>query len=157
RARYIDRRKRLNAAVGAVGYWTLDDISWDRFDREAVDPEIVRIVKAASLVELNGGAYADHLCRGFSDDPGFQSVARRWGAEEVQHGLALGRWAGLADPGFDLDQAFGRFQAGYRVDFGSAVSRRGSRAGEMVARCIVEVGTSSYYSALRDAAGEPVL
>ena len=27
----------------------------------------------------------------------------------------------------------------------------------MVARCVVEIGTSSYYSALRDAAAEPVL
>src|SRR3546814_19360443 len=34
---------------------------------------------------------------------------------------------------------------------------RGSRAGELVARCIVEVGTSSYYTALGNAAEEPVL
>ena len=27
----------------------------------------------------------------------------------------------------------------------------------MVARCVVEIGTSSYYTALRDAAAEPVL
>ncbi len=27
----------------------------------------------------------------------------------------------------------------------------------MMARCIVETGTSSYYSALKDATGEPVL
>ena len=36
-------------------------------------------------------------------------------------------------------------------------SVRGSQAGEMMARCIVETGTSSYYSALKDAAQEPVL
>ena len=29
--------------------------------------------------------------------------------------------------------------------------------GEMIARCMVEVGTSSYYTALRDAVREPVL
>ena len=34
---------------------------------------------------------------------------------------------------------------------------RGSQAGEMMARCIVETGTSSYYSALKDATAEPVL
>ncbi len=140
-----------------MGCWTLDDIPWDRFDRGKVDPEIVRLVKAASLVELNGAAYAGHLCRVFADDPGFQETARRWGAEEVQHGRALGRWAELADPEFDLEAAFGRFQAGYQGDFDSAVSRRGSRAGEMIARCMVEIGTSSYYAALRDAAREPAL
>ena len=34
---------------------------------------------------------------------------------------------------------------------------RGTRCGELIARCMVEVGTSSYYSALGDAAQEPVL
>src|SRR5580692_10183065 len=140
-----------------MGSWTLDDIPWQRFDATRVDPEIVRIVKAASLVEYNGAAYAGHLCRVFADDPAFQECARQWGEEEVQHGVALARWAALADPGFDFDSAFGRFQDGYRIDFDSVRSRRGSRAGEMIARCIVETGTSSYYTALREAASEPVL
>jgi hypothetical protein len=34
---------------------------------------------------------------------------------------------------------------------------RGSRRGEMIARCVVESGTSSFYSAIRDATDEPVL
>ena len=140
-----------------MGAWTLDDIPWDRFDRTKLDPEIVRIVKAASLVEHNGAAYAHHLCRVFADDPEFQRTAQRWGEEEVQHGAALARWASLADPEFDFAAAFARFQEGFRVDFDSARSRRGSRSGEMVARCVVEIGTSSYYTALREAAAEPVL
>jgi hypothetical protein len=36
-------------------------------------------------------------------------------------------------------------------------SVRGSKRGEMIARCVVESGTSSFYSAIRDAAEEPVL
>jgi hypothetical protein len=140
-----------------MGYWALDDIPWGLFDPDAVDPEVVPIVKAASLVEYNGAAYAEHLCRIFADDSWFLGQARRWGEEEVQHGRALARWATLAEPGFDPGTAFDRFRAGYRVDFGIDTSRRGSRAGEMVARCMVEVGTSSYYAALRDAVREPVL
>ena len=140
-----------------MGHWTLDDVPWSRFDSSKVDPEILRIVKTASLVEHNGAAYAHHLCRIFRDDAEFQLHARRWGNEEIQHGKALARWAALADPGFDFETAFGRFQAGYRVDFDCASSRRGSRSGEMIARCMVEVGTSSYYTALRDAVEEPVL
>jgi hypothetical protein len=140
-----------------MGSWTLDDIPWERLDRARLDPEIVPIVKAASLVEYNGGAYAHHLCRIFHDDPAFQGIACRWGEEEIQHGRALGRWAELADREFDFPAAFARFQTGYQVDFDRATSRRGSRSGEMIARCIVETGTSSYYSALRDAAREPVL
>ena len=137
--------------------WTLDDIPWERFDRTKLDPAIARIVKAASLVEHNGAAYARHLCLIFADDPEFQETARRWGEEEVQHGVALARWAKLADPDFDFAAAFARFQDGFHIDFDSDSSRRGSRAGEMVARCVVEIGTSSYYTALREAAAEPVL
>jgi hypothetical protein len=140
-----------------MGGWTLDDIPWDRFDPSRVDPELVRIVKAASLVEHNGAAYAHHLCRIFADDPEFQGIARRWGDEEVQHGRALARWAAMADPSFDFPSAFARFQDGFKVDFDSDRSRRGTRSGEMIARCIVEIGTSSYYSAMREAAQEPVL
>ncbi len=140
-----------------MGSWTLDDIPWASFDRARVDPELLRIVKAASLVEYNGGAYAHHLCRVFSDDPEFQATARRWGAEETRHGEALARWAALADPEFDFAAAVARFQAGYHVDFDADTSRRGSRSGEMIARCIVEIGTSSYYTALTEAAAEPVL
>jgi hypothetical protein len=140
-----------------MGRWTLDDIPWRRFDAAKLDPGLVRIVKAASLVEANGAAYARHLCRVFEADPDFQTAARRWGAEEVQHGRALGRWAALADPEFDFAEALRRFQAGYRIDFDSSRSRRGSPAGEMVARCMVETGTSTYYRALSEAAEEPVL
>jgi hypothetical protein len=140
-----------------MGHWTLGDIPWDRFDRAKVDPEILRIVKAASLVEQNGGDYAQYLCGVFDGDPVFQEDARRWGDEEIQHGQALGRWAALADPSFDHAAACARFSAGFRVDLDAKASVRGSRSRELVARCIVETGTSSYYTALAEATEEPVL
>jgi hypothetical protein len=140
-----------------MGSWTLDDIPWARFDGAKVEPELLRIVKAASLVEQNGADYARYLCGVFHDDAAFQDLARRWGAEEAQHGAALGRWAMLADPAFDHAAASARFTAGCRVDLDATKSIRGSRVGELVARCIVETGTSSYYAALAEAAEEPVL
>jgi len=140
-----------------MGNWTLDDIPWERFDRAKVDPDLLRIVKAASLVEQNGADYARYLCGVFHDDAEFQRVARCWGEEEIQHGQALGRWAMLADSTFDHAEACGRFSAGFRVDLDAERSVRGSRSGELVARCIVETGTSSYYTALADASAEPVL
>jgi len=140
-----------------MGSWTLDDIPWERFDPTKVDGGLLRIVKAASLVEQNGADYARYLCGVFHDDDTFRRVALEWGAEEVQHGQALGRWARLADPGFDHEAASRRFTAGFRVDLDAERSVRGSRAGELVARCIVETGSSSYYTALGEAAAEPVL
>ena len=141
--------------------WTLDDISWDKFDPATVEPGLVAAVKAASLVEHNAASYVDYLTRVFCGaDAQTISEIERWGREEVQHGLALARWVELADPTFDFQSAFARFQAGYKpkhfaTDQISSV--RGSRRGEMIARCVVESGTSSYYSAIRDATDEPVL
>jgi rubrerythrin len=138
-------------------HWTLDDIAWEKFDAARVDPAILSVVKAASMVERNADDYAVYLCNVFGDDPEFQKAARRWAAEEVQHGQALGKWAGLADPGFDFDAALRRFTEGFRLPLDVTESVRGSRSGELVARCIVETGTSSYYAALGEAADEPVL
>jgi hypothetical protein len=140
-----------------MSHWTLDDIPWHRFDPAKVDPELLPLVKAASLVEANGADYSRYLCNVFADDLVFQDAARLWGREEVQHGQALGRWAELADPRFDHAAARARFTEGFRVPLDAKSSVRGSRAGELVARCIVETGTSSYYSALEEAADEPVL
>jgi hypothetical protein len=138
-------------------HWTLDDIDWDRFDRNAVDPDIVALVKSAAMVERNGDDYALYLNSVFADDPDFQAAMQNWAIEEVQHGDALGRWAALADPSFDYPRCFERYRAGYTIDVRADASRRGSRSGELVARCIVETGTSSYYTALADASAEPVL
>ena len=138
-------------------HWTLNDIDWARFDPTKVDPELLRIVKAAAMVERNGADYATYLCNVFADDAEFQAAARAWSAEEEQHGEALGRWATLADPAWDFGAAFRRFTDGFRPPVDAVASVRGSRTGELIARCIVETGTSSYYGALAEASAEPVL
>lgn len=137
--------------------WTLDDIDWTCFRADAVDATTLAAVKTAALVEFNADDYVDYLQRVFADDAGTCAGIARWGREERQHGAALARWARLADPGFDFEAALARFRAGYQVHPGAEASVRGSRAGEMIARCIVECGTSSYYSSLRDATDEPLL
>ena len=138
--------------------WSVDrDIPWADFERSAVNRDLLDLVKAASLVESNATVYADYLCKVFHDDPEFQALCRNWAEEEVQHGVALARWARLADPAFDYSQRFQRFLDGYTAPLNSEESVRGSRTGELVARCMVEVGTSSYYTAIADATDEPVL
>ncbi len=142
--------------------WTLDDVSWDAFRPELVEPSMLAAIKAAALVEYNAPDYVTYLKRVFRD-AGAQTLSdiEGWGEEESQHGRALGRWAETADPKFKLEQAFARFRKGYTpahfADQDTDTSVRGSRRGEMIARCVVERGTSSYYSAIRDATDEPVL
>lgn len=140
--------------------WTLDQIPWSRFDASKVNKTLLAAVKAASLVEYNAPDYVKYLTTIYRCQPErVRHDIERWGGEEIQHGLALGRWAELADPTFDFQAAFARFHKMYRAPhFERAQSSvRGSRRGEMVARCVVESGTSSLYSALRDGTDEPVL
>ncbi len=138
-------------------HWALDDVAWDRFDPTREDPHIVKLIKAAAMVEKNGLDYAVYLKRVFVDDPDFRQASDNWAIEEVQHGDALGRWAMLADPAWDFDTAFERYRTGYKPPLDVDTSIRGSRTGELIARCMVETGTSSYYTALGDATDEPVL
>jgi hypothetical protein len=141
--------------------WTMDDVHWTLFDPSKVEPRLLAAVKAAALVEYNAPDYVTYLKRIFANSgPETLASIEQWGREEAQHGRSLGRWAEMADPAFKLEEAFARFRKGYtpaHFAISEDSSVRGSRRGEMVARCVVESGTSSYYSAIRDACDEPVL
>lgn len=137
--------------------WSLDDINWDAFEGSKVDPDLLKAVKAAAMVEYNATDYVTYLCNVFNDRPDIQQMIVQWGDEEIQHGAALGRWCEIADPGFKMADAFERFLDIYRIPLDVDESVRGSRAGELVARCVVESGTSSFYTAIKEATDEPVL
>jgi hypothetical protein len=138
-------------------HWQIEQVGWAGFSPDKLDPGLIPLVKAAAMVEKNGVDYAIYLKRVFRDDPDFCQAADNWAVEEVQHGDALGRWAMLADPAWNFDEAFGRYRDGYKIDTQADASIRGSRTGELIARCMVETGTSSYYTALAEATEEPVL
>lgn len=143
--------------IRANKVWTADDIDWNRFDPTLVDADILKVVKAAALVERNAGDYTAYLSRVFADDRDFVALLEHWRVDEVRHGELLGRYAEMADADFDFTAAFRRFTEGYRIPLDVDASVRGSPTGELLARCIVETGTSSFYSAIRDATSEPVL
>ncbi|MFT8368973.1 ferritin-like domain-containing protein [Acetobacter papayae] len=138
-------------------HWQIDQLPWDEFDITKVDPQLVPAIKAASVVERNSVDYAHYLNNVFQDDPDFRTAADLWALEEIQHGDALGRWAMLADPSWDYQAAFRRYRDFYQIPLDVHESVRGSRTGELIARCMVETGTSSFYSALADSTQEPVL
>ena len=137
--------------------WTLDDIPWERFDAEKCEPRLVNFIKSAAMVEYNGYDYAKYLISVFRDEPGWEKIAAEWAEEEVQHGRALRKWAELADPAFDFEKSFEIFRAGVPIPVDMTVSKRGSKTGELISRCVVETGTSSIYSTIKDHTDEPVL
>ena len=137
--------------------WTADDIAWDAFDREKLDQDLLKLIKAASLTEYNAAQYTRYLHNIFQDDTEFAEILAEWQLEEEQHGRMLARYARMADPDFDFDTAFKKFTDGYKIPTDVTESVRGSRVGELVSRCIVETGTSSFYTALSEGTEEPVL
>lgn len=145
------------SATETMKHWRIEEVAWHAFDPSKVDAAVVPLMKAAAMVERNGHDYGTYLRGVFHDDPDFRQAAENWATEEVQHGDALGRWCQLADPTWDYAAAFDRYRTGYRIDLRATSSIRGSRTGELIARCMVETGTSSYYSAVADATDEPVL
>ena len=137
--------------------WSPDDVDWSAFRPDLLAPDLLQVVKAAAMVERNAGDYTAYLSRVFQGDAEFLEIAADWQVEEVQHGDVLGRYAELADPHFIFADRFDKFRRIYRIPQDVAGSVRGSRTGELLARCIVETGTSTFYSGLRDATDEPVL
>ena len=73
--------------------WTLDTINWKLFQKDKLDPEILKALKAAALVEYNAPDYVGYLCNVFRDYPDVQQLIRDWGEEESQHGRALAAYA----------------------------------------------------------------
>jgi hypothetical protein len=141
-------------------HWKIEDMPWDKLNPALVDADLLKVIKAAALVEYAAETYADYLCKVFADDAAFCAIARAWAVEEVQHGKVLGLWAEKIDPSWTLETAMEKFRAGYMPEHfknDDTHSVRGSRTGEMIARCMVETGTSSYYSAIGASVDEPVL
>ncbi len=135
----------------------IDRLPWEELAPGKVDAEHLKTVKAAALVEFNAHDYADYLYKVFPGDEAFHKAIAQWAEEEILHGRALGRWAQAVDPAFDFEAAVQRFREGFSLPLDVDGSVRGSRAGELMSRCIVEVGTSSFYTAFAPATDEPVL
>jgi len=138
-------------------HWKLSDIAWDQFDPSKVDEGVLSALKSAALVEHNSPDYVSYLSAIFSDHPDIVKAIKVWGDEERQHGEALSAWIKKADPDFDFARALEAFKSLYQVDMNDGVSRRGSPAGEMLSRCVVESATSFFYTAIKDQTEEPCL
>ncbi|MBI3196264.1 MAG: ferritin-like domain-containing protein [Rhodospirillales bacterium] len=74
----------------------------------------------------------------------------------MQHGAALKRYVETAWPDFDWDAAYRNFLADYSP-FCTLDRLAETRALEMVARCVVETGTATFYRMLSELSPDPVL
>jgi len=100
--------------------------------------------------------YTENLIDFFVDDKEVTSwLEHYWLPEELQHGRALRRYVEIAWPEFDWEPAFRRFVEEFRPF--CDVALEAARSLEMASRCVVEMGTASYYTTLSRGSPEPVL
>jgi len=139
--------------------WSVEDIAYDSIDASLIhdNTELFYLLAAASFVELTSVLYTKNLIEFFQGDAEIENwLANFWEHEEVQHGTALKRYVQAVWPEFDWERAY----RGFFDEYGRACTMEAlaeNHALEMVARCVVETGTSSFYRTLSEAASEPVL
>jgi hypothetical protein len=149
----LDRGGQLHAFR-----WTLADLPLDRIEHEKIREDwlIYYLVVAASFVETAAELYTSNLVHHFPDPLAREWLANRWRPEELQHGKALRAYAESAWPSFDWERGY----AGFFDEYSRMCTMEeleNSRALEMAARCVVETGTATFYTALHACAREPVL
>jgi hypothetical protein len=139
--------------------WTLADIAFDRIDIAAArsDDFLFTTLASASFVEILAQTYSANLIAHFAGDTEITEwLATHWQPEEVQHGEALKRYVTTVWPEFDWDGGHARFAADYAACC-TIEQLEPQRALELIARCVVETGTSTFYRAIHDYTEEPVL
>ncbi|MDR3419614.1 MAG: ferritin-like domain-containing protein [Nevskia sp.] len=140
-------------------HWTLGDIPWHEIRPEHIagSDELFYMVATASFIETTSDLYTRNLVRHFAGDPEVSHwLEHGWEPEELQHGAALREYVRHAWPDFDWQAQYAAFLA----DYGRTCKPENllpERSLEMVSRCVVEMGTSCYYTALHHASNEPVL
>ncbi len=117
----------------------------------ASDPGLLAILKTTALIESRADKYAQYLHAVFRRrDRRWRQAIERWNTEERLHGALLRELVSAADPAFDFDSAMHRYTTTVPYHACDGQSVRGSIAGELVARCVVEALASTFYRALRD-------
>lgn len=139
--------------------WCLDDIDFSAIEPGRVrdDDAMFLLVCSASFVESGSDTYTGNLLERFSHDDEVATWLREhWEPEELQHGRALRAYVQHVWPEFDWDAAYADFFAEY-ARLCTMADLEPTCARELAARCIVEMGTTTYYQALNATATEPVL
>jgi hypothetical protein len=140
-------------------HWEVEDLDFAGVDSVAFDDDWLafKILATASFIEAGSDLYAGNLREFFAGDDEFERwLAGAWEPEELRHGAALRAYVERLWPAFDWPSRFRDFLADYGRTC-TVPDLEATQALELAARCMVEMGTSALYRAIRDYAREPVL
>lgn len=140
-------------------HWRLEDIDFSAIQTELVhdNPFLFLTLACASFVEILAETYADNLIQHYQGDAEITDWLRNnWQRDEVRHGQALKAYVQAVWPRFNWEKAYQAFHVQYSA-LCTVEQLEQHKALELIARCVVETGTSSFYRALQSYAQEPVL
>ncbi len=149
----------MSAQHVSGSHWSLDDIPLHCVDAARVrsHEELFLLLAGASFVETASDLYTRNLVEQFRGDAEVSSwLTGQWEPQELQHGRALRAYVNRVWPEFDWQHEFAAFLAEHSQNCTTEELER-SPGLEMAARCVVEMGTSTYYAAIRSISDEPVL
>ncbi len=145
-----------------MAQWNYQEIAYERIDKDSLKSNdfLFKVVTIASFIEITSDLYEKNLIefyRGDDDIVGW--LEETWEPEELQHGKALRKYVQTVWPEFDWERAYEDFRKEYST-YCTIDEFQPSRAREMLARMVVETGTSTLYRAMKDYAesiNEPIL
>ncbi len=141
------------------GRWHISEIDYAGIDLQRIrnDEDLFYLVASASFIETGSDMYTRNLVRHYAAFPEVaQWLQEHWEPEELQHGLSLRTYVETVWPEFDWQAAFDGFFAEYAA-LCTDDELEDDRTLELVARCVVETGTTTYYQTIRSLTTEPVL
>jgi len=153
------RKKTQQEPKITLPAWGLDNIPYEQIEHEKIRGEenFLYLVAGASFVEIASDLYTRNLVDYFREDAeAVQWLSEHWQHEEVRHGHALRGYVRSVWPEFDWQAAYDDFFAEY-ARLCTPDEFEPTRGLEMAARCVVETGTATFYTALADLSPEPVL
>jgi len=139
--------------------WRVQEIDYAGIVHDQVrnDENLFYLLVGASFIESGSDTYTRNLVEHYADYPEVAKwLAHHWEPEELQHGAALKRYVQAVWPTFDWEPAYASFFEEYGR-LCQVEELQQDRRLEMVARCVVETGTTAYYHTLVALAREPVL
>ena len=142
--------------------WDYNKIDYDTIEIKNISENriLFKLITIASFIEITSDLYEKNLVEFYSGDESLVNwLANTWEPEEIQHGKALKKYVQTVWPTFDWEDAYRNF----RDEYGALCTIdefQPTRAKEMLARMVVETGTSTFYKALNRYAkelNEPIL
>jgi hypothetical protein len=139
--------------------WPLDSLDWQAISSSPAreSETLFYLVTAASFIESTTDRYTANLIAQFRGDDEITSwLEQQWLPDEMQHGHALRGYVQIVWPNFNWDRVYTSFLDEFSAHCGPG-ELEPTRTREMASRCVVEMGTASYYRTLSLISPDPVL